>query len=76
MSSLSFSKRKLIVSRIEKILSIRKEFASICSAFFVFFSPIRIPMVMEPPIPTNVPNEVRSVTIGPHTPAPASASVP
>ncbi len=33
-------------------------------------------MVMEPPIPTRVPKEVRSVTIGPHMPAPARASAP
>lgn len=33
ISSLSFSRRKLTVSRTEKTLSIRKEFASTCSAF-------------------------------------------
>ena len=56
--------------------NMRKEFARTWRAFFSLFSPRRIPMVMEPPIPTRVPKEVSSVTTGPQTPAPASASAP
>ena len=53
-----------------------KLFPRIRRAPFSSPAPSRTENRTEPPIPNSVPKEERSVTIGAHTPAPASASAP
>ena len=64
------------MSDTESTASIIAPLLKIRRAPFKSFSPILMDMAGAPPKPTQVPNEDKSVTMGPHTPTPASASVP
>ena len=76
MSSGCLNARNTPVSTTDSTPSMMVQLARICSAPFWLFSPMRMAIRGAPPSPTRKAKEEISVTTGPQTPAPASATPP